>query len=136
MSTQAEKRVEPSTQGVRPNVQVVKQAGLPVTELIAQEETEPGACGQRMPHCVEGVGERGAWLFFVFVSRKGAREVSAENEQKKKKTRKPLFLSLSLPQSLDLLPLLPLSLTPPQLLMSWSVLTQLLVGGSFALLAL
>ena len=43
MSTHAEKRVAPSTQGVRPKEQVVKQAGLPVTELMAQEETAPGA---------------------------------------------------------------------------------------------
>lgn len=69
MSTQEEKRVAPSTHGVRPNAHVVKQAGLPVTELMAQEETAPGACGHRMPHC----GERDGFvcLFIYFEEKRG-----------------------------------------------------------------
>ena len=54
---QAEKRVAPSTHGVRPNEQVVKHAGLPVTEEMAQEETDPGACGHLIPHWGECLGK-------------------------------------------------------------------------------
>ena len=43
MSTQAEKRVAPRTQGVSPKEQVVKHAGFPVTAEMKHEETEPGA---------------------------------------------------------------------------------------------
>jgi len=70
----------------------VKQAGLPVTELIAHEETDPGACGHRMPHCVRGLAFFGEGEFFFLREFEGRgfgekREVRAPKEKEKGKEK-------------------------------------------------
>ena len=70
----------------------MKQAGLPVTELIAHEETDPGACGHRMPHCVRGLAFIGEGEFFFLREFEGRgfgekREVRAPKEKEKGKEK-------------------------------------------------